>query len=689
MSATRIDLAWEAPGGFTIEGYRIEVSADGGNTWTDLVARTDSTDTTYSHTGLADGDTRHYRVSAIFGSDEALASNVASATTMDSTPPRFVRADTDNGVGRSGRQISLAFTEALDGGAGRTAPASAFTVTADGSSMTVTGVEVALAQYVKLTLAPRITRGQTVKVSYRDPTEGDDLAAIQDIAGNDAASFAEQGIENSSAILGAPTNLTATAVSATRIDLAWEAPGGFTPEGYRIEVSADGGNTWTDLVARTDSTDTTYSHTGLADGDTRHYRVSAIFGGDEALASNVASATSMATDTTPPGVLDSPGVQTVTSSGVELQIAFTEALDDTTGQTPPASAFAVAADGSSITVTGVEVTGNRVTLDLGRTISRDQTVTVSYEDPTSSDDTAAVQDAAGNDAASFTDYPITNNSRVLRGPTNLRTTRRSLNWIDLSWEAPTDFVPEEYRVEGTRYPADPWRTLVNANDDPTDTVFSHYDALPDPDPIYTWRYRVWAVSSTVESVVSNVGTAGADRVPPVFTPEDPDTGASSDGTNITLDFSEILLGGVGKTPPWSAFTVTVDGIPVQQGRAIAGFDEIRLTGFESPIGGGRVVRVSYQDPTPGDDQAAIQDLAGNDAASLHRCGDRERFPGAAGADEPEGGGARRYADRPRLERAGPVRDRLAGAYPRARYLRLPDRGVRRWRHDLDHRGAHR
>ena len=258
----------------------------------------------------------------------------------------------------------------------------------------------------------------------------------------------------------------------------------------------------------------------------------------------------------------------------------------------------------------MSVAGNRVTLDLGATILRDQTVTVSYTDPTPSDDTAAVQDAAGNDAASFAGHPITNNARLLGGPTNLRATRRSLNETDLSWQAPADFVPESYRVEGQNLP-NIWTTLVAEVDDPTDTVFSHYD--PFPDPTLPYRYRVWAVSSTVESVVSNTAAAGPDRVPPVFEPEHRDTSVLSDGTAITLQFSENLRI---DRPPWSAFTVTVDGIPVQQGSVIRAQDQIRLTGFESPIGGGRVVRVSYRDPTPDDDQEAIQDDAGNDAASF-------------------------------------------------------------------------
>ena len=77
---------------------------------------------------------------------------------------------------------------------------------------------------------------------------------------------------------GAPTGLAATASGQSRIDLAWTAPvhaGGSAITGYKIEVSPDG-SSWTDLVADTQSTATTYAHMGLDPATTRHYRVSAI-----------------------------------------------------------------------------------------------------------------------------------------------------------------------------------------------------------------------------------------------------------------------------------------------------------------------------------------------------------------------------------------------------------------------------
>ena len=307
----------------------------------------------------------------------------------------------------------------------------------------------------------------------------------------------------------------AMADAETNIDLAWTAPadtGGAAITGYRIEVSTDGGTTWTDRVADTESTDTAYSHTGLSDGDTRHYRVSAT-GAAAALASNVASATTM--DSTPPAFLGDETESTI--GGDEVRLAFTEALDGRAGRLPPASAFTVTADGSQVSVSAVSVAGNRVTLDLRATILRDQTVTVSYTDPTPSDDPAAVQDAAGNDAASFAEQRIENNSDLRRGPTNLRATKRSFNWTDLSWEAPADFVPERYRVEGTQ-------RRPQSLDHPASTrsMIPPTPSFPittrSPESIYTYRYRVWAVSSSVESVVSNTAAAGPDRVPPVLVP---------------------------------------------------------------------------------------------------------------------------------------------------------------------------
>ena len=120
---------------------------------------------------------------------------------------------------------------------------------------------------------------------------------------------------------GAPTGLTAAANGQNQIDLSWTAPssdGGTAITGYKIEVSMDG-STWTDLMADTASTGTSYSHTGLMAGSTRHYRVSAINSEGTGAASN----TDMATTDAGPVVLDFKVNNTVMSPGGVSGYSFT------------------------------------------------------------------------------------------------------------------------------------------------------------------------------------------------------------------------------------------------------------------------------------------------------------------------------------------------------------------------------
>ena len=201
-----INLTWTGPsdnGGSPITGYRIEVSSNGGTSWTNRVANTGTTSTTHSHTGLSAGTTRHYRVSAINSVGTGAASNVDNATTDD---------------------------------AATTVP-------------------------------------------------------------------------------GAPTSLTATASGSTRIDLDWDAPssdGGSPITGYRIEVSPNGTSSWTDRVANTGTTTTTYSHTGLSAGTTRHYRVSAI--------NSVGTGTASSTDNATTGTTTDPEPLVLTVEAVEDEV---------------------------------------------------------------------------------------------------------------------------------------------------------------------------------------------------------------------------------------------------------------------------------------------------------------------------------------------------------------------------------
>ena len=77
---------------------------------------------------------------------------------------------------------------------------------------------------------------------------------------------------------GAVSGVTATADGATEIKISWTAPASGTggdPTGYRIDVSDDTA-VWTSLVADTESTATSYTHSGLKPETTKYYRVFAL-----------------------------------------------------------------------------------------------------------------------------------------------------------------------------------------------------------------------------------------------------------------------------------------------------------------------------------------------------------------------------------------------------------------------------
>ena len=275
--STQIDLSWTAPssdGGASISGYKIEVSPNDTSSWTDLVAN--NTSTTYSHTGLTAGTTRHYRVSAINSVGTGAASSTANATT-DAAAPTAPTGLTATASGTS--TIDLSWNAPSDGGSVITGYKIEVSSNGTPSSWSdlVANTGNATTTYSHTGLSAGTTR------HYR-------VSAINSVGTGTASSTANA---TAATVPGAPTGLTATASGSTRINLTWTAPsdGGSVITGYKIEVSSNGGPSWSDLVANTNSTSTSYAHTGLSAGTTRYYRVSAINSAGTGAASSTANAT--------------------------------------------------------------------------------------------------------------------------------------------------------------------------------------------------------------------------------------------------------------------------------------------------------------------------------------------------------------------------------------------------------------
>lgn len=109
---------------------------------------------------------------------------------VDNVAPVFSSAS----VGSSGTTLSMIYNETLNA---TTAATNRFTITANGNSISVSSVSTSSGT-VTISLASTIFVGQTVLLSYADPSGSNDANAIQDLAGNDAVSLTNQAVTNSS-----------------------------------------------------------------------------------------------------------------------------------------------------------------------------------------------------------------------------------------------------------------------------------------------------------------------------------------------------------------------------------------------------------------------------------------------------------------------------------------------------------
>ncbi|MCW8209400.1 hypothetical protein D8B24_20855, partial [Verminephrobacter aporrectodeae subsp. tuberculatae] len=102
-------------------------------------------------------------------------------------------------VARAGAQhnsLWIGYTEGTYLDTTHIPPATAFTVRVDNVLTAITTVSVPAQGSVYLKLATPVANGQVVTVAYTDPTTGNDANAIQDTAGNDAASFSAIPVRN-------------------------------------------------------------------------------------------------------------------------------------------------------------------------------------------------------------------------------------------------------------------------------------------------------------------------------------------------------------------------------------------------------------------------------------------------------------------------------------------------------------
>ena len=263
ISSSRIDLSW-TDNSNDEDGFKIYRSTDNINfTFYATIA---ANVTTRSNTSLSSSTTYYYRVLAYNSGGTSAYSNVASATTfalpaaptnLSATAVSSSRIDlswTDNATDESGFKIY----RSTDG----ITFIWYYTPVANATSFSDTGRTASTTYYYRL-------------LAYN---------------ANGNSGFSNTVSATTFGPPSAPSNLTATAISSSRIDLAW-ADNSTDEDGFKIYRSTDNVNFV--FYATVGANVTTRSNTSLSGSTTYYYRVFAYNSGGNSANSNVATATTL------------------------------------------------------------------------------------------------------------------------------------------------------------------------------------------------------------------------------------------------------------------------------------------------------------------------------------------------------------------------------------------------------------
>ena len=262
-SASQINLAWRDNAN-NETGFKIERKTGSGS-W-NQIATVGANTTAYQNTGLSASTTYYYRVRANNAAGDSSYSNEAGATTAGTRPaaPSNLTASA-----ASASQINLAWRDNANNETG-------FKIerkTGSGGWNQIATVGANATAYQNTGLSASTTYYYRVRANN---------------AAGDSSYSNEAGATTAGTRPAAPSNLTASAASASQINLAWRDNAN-NETGFKIERKAGSGS-W-NQIATVSANATTYQNTGLSAGTTYYYRVRANNAAGDSSYSNEAGAT--------------------------------------------------------------------------------------------------------------------------------------------------------------------------------------------------------------------------------------------------------------------------------------------------------------------------------------------------------------------------------------------------------------
>lgn len=298
VSYSQIDLSW-IDDSYNETGFEIHHSTTSPTTGFSLLYTTTADEVTYSHTGLTEGTTHYYKLRAVNGNGES--DYVESSGTTLVPAPSNLDATTV-----SSSQINLTWDD-------NSSTETAFEIfrSTDGATFslihtTAAGVE----SYNNTGLTENTTyyyRVRAVGVTIRSEPSNIDSSTT-------------------SPALNAPSDLTATAVSSSQINLEW-TDNSSNETGFEIERSTSSGSGFS-LIHTTAANVTTYSDTGRTASTTYYYRIRAINAEGSTAYTSEASATTTAAGTIP----NAPTALIATGAGnTNITLGWTDNSSNETG----------------------------------------------------------------------------------------------------------------------------------------------------------------------------------------------------------------------------------------------------------------------------------------------------------------------------------------------------------------------
>ena len=294
------------------------------------------------------------------------------------------------------------------------------------------------------------------------------------------------------------------------------------------------------------------------------------------------------------------------TDGQSIVLTYDEALDSTNKSTDSQYSLTVTDRASpvTVTVTGVTASGRTVTLGLSQAIQIQQVVKLNYTDP-SSDTTATVQDAQGNDSATLTNQAVTIKVPDLEKP--VVTAGQSFNYTEFQSMGDlvaTVLAEDNVRVTGYKF-AQPnsefdidnnGKITISANGVLEGVPTNNFETSPNS---FTYAVQAydgtnWSVPVDITLNVTNLDEAGSIGAITNSTDATRGTTALQQGDTLTAGTITDPDGAVsGVSYQWKADSVNVGtGTSYTLRQADVGKAITVTATYTDPQGGGKTVTSS-------------------------------------------------------------------------------------------------